>query len=278
MVLAGAQLPSVATPTGCPQGRPWCGRAAAVAATLTLAAALVSCEPTLVVGDWCAPSDAGTPLKTDAIQTPWSTGFEQGFCDFTQTAGFCLADAHAAYRVVTSPVHSGQFAAAFDVYTSAAGYQARCVRQGALPPAAYYGAWYYVPVAATNLANWNLLHFQGGDQSGQHNLWDVSLKSTSTGDLQLFVYDSVNSVTRNAQNPEAVPIGSWFHVELYLKRAADTTGEIALYQDGQVLIDVTGLATDDSDFGQWFVGNLAAALTPPNSTLYVDDVTIGPTL
>ena len=35
-----------------------------------------------------------------------------------------------------------------------------------------------------------------------------------------------------------------------------------------------GLVTDNTDFGQWYVGNFADALTPPGSTLYVDDVTI----
>ena len=32
--------------------------------------------------------------------------------------------------------------------------------------------------------------------------------------------------------------------------------------------------TDDSRWGQWFVGNYATALSPPSSTVYVDDVTI----
>ena len=49
---------------------------------------------------------------------------------------------------------------------------------------------------------------------------------------------------------------------------------MALYQDGALLLEVTGIVTDDTDVAQWYVGNLAKALTPPDSTLYVDDVTI----
>ena len=71
-----------------------------------------------------------------------------------------------------------------------------------------------------------------------------------------------------------IPIGEWFHLELYLKRATDATGEIALYQDGELLIEATDLITDDSSFGQWYVGNYADGRTPADSTLYVDDVTI----
>ena len=39
-------------------------------------------------------------------------------------------------------------------------------------------------------------------------------------------------------------------------------------------VHLTGLVTDDTDWGQWYVGNLADALVPPASTVYVDDVTI----
>jgi hypothetical protein len=40
-------------------------------------------------------------------------------------------------------------------------------------------------------------------------------------------------------------------------------------------VHLTGLATDNTDWGQWYVGNYATSLVPPSSTLYVDDVTIG---
>ena len=40
-------------------------------------------------------------------------------------------------------------------------------------------------------------------------------------------------------------------------------------------VNVTGLVTDPTDWGQWYVGNWADNLTPPASTVYVDDVTIG---
>jgi hypothetical protein len=242
---------------------------------------LFGCEPKLVVGQrTCTDGDASAmPAQTDPIAVPWSTSFENGFCDYTQLAGFCFADPAASYEIVTSPVHSGEFAAAFSVTTAdPTGYQARCVRQGALPSAAYYGAWYYVPTLATNSALWNLLHFQGGDPSSQHNLWDISLSNAANGDLQLFVFDSLNGAILTPANLTPIPIATWFHIEFYLERAADATGKIALYQDGQLLLDASGLITDDSTWGQWYVGNIASGLTPPESTLYVDDVSIGTTL
>jgi hypothetical protein len=47
-----------------------------------------------------------------------------------------------------------------------------------------------------------------------------------------------------------------------------------LYQDGSLLLQRESLATDDTDFGQWYVGNLVDELTLPDSTVYVDDLTI----
>ena len=239
---------------------------------------LAACEPTLTVGDWTCSEDGSPPDPPDIrspIALPWSTGFENRFCDYTQLGGFCYAAPAASYETVTEPVHSGRYAAAFEITSrNADAYQARCVRQGMLPTAAYYGAWYFVPAPATNTSNWNLLHFQGGDPSMQHGLWDVSLVNGDNGALEVSVFDFLSGRTRRAATPKPIPIGAWFHLEFYLERAADTSGEIALYQDGELLIEARGLRTDDSRWGQWYVGNLAYGLTPAASTLYVDDVAI----
>jgi hypothetical protein len=243
---------------------------------------LAACEPQLLVGQWTCSEEAGAPVpdKRDPIAVPWSTGFENRFCDYTELAGFCYNDPRSAsYATVTSPVHSGNFAAAFSVSSgNSRASQTRCVRQGVLPAEAYYGAWYFVPAPATSAAVWNLIHFQGGDPSAQHGLWDVSLVETPTGDLELVVYDFLTTGAHRPPDQPPVPIGAWFHLQLYLKRAADATGEVALYVDGQQLLDLKDVITDDSDWGQWYVGNYADGPMPSDSTLYVDDVTISATL
>ncbi len=242
--------------------------------------ALGSCEPKLVVGErTCSMGGAGGAVPTTApVSVPWSTRFENGFCDFEEAGGFCVSSGTGSHELVRSPVHSGEFSAAFSIDSADSDIQSRCVLQGELPRAAYYGAWYYVPALATTAGVWNLLHFQGGDPAGdQHGLWDVSLINGSDGSLQLAVYDFLRGQMRLQQDPRPIPIGSWFHLEFYLARATDATGEIALYQDGQLLVEATALVTDDTEWGQWYVGNLADGLTPSESTLYVDDVTIDST-
>lgn len=258
--------------------------------TLAVALGLAACEPTVVIGQWTCPAstvdagsvDAGTQLSVAEPTTfPWSTGFENRFCDYAPPAGFCTAPVQ--YTIVSSPVHTGHFAAAFtvDAEDGSALQQSRCVRQGVLPQEAYYGAWYYIPALSTNNHLWNLFHFQGTDTptSEPRGLWDVSLTNTTDGKLATFVlwfmWDGSHDHT--IQGPP-VPIGSWFHLEFYLKRAKDATGEASLYQDGVRVVDFQNLVTDDTNYGQWFAGNLADSLNPPESTLYMDDVTISASL
>jgi hypothetical protein len=248
---------------------------------------LGGCQPNASIGTWtCAEAETASPnLDAGApVTTPWSTGFETGFCDYNEPAGYCYP--LGVPQLVTSPTpHSGHYAAAFSVNGDDASLlQARCVRHGALPLAAVYGAWYYIPAPQTNTGNWNLFHFTGGsDFSHLAGFLDVSLM-TVNGGLQAVVRGPNFVQIGNPISPPPVPIGKWFHLELYLKRAPDTGGEVALYQgtddqETQQLFDVTGVATDDSDQGEWYVGNLAAlnALSPADSTVYVDDVSISAT-
>lgn len=283
-------------------------RVALSACALLLCASLfpLACEPKLVVGKWSDDSDQGgsagaggagdagdVPVDchaggdssgngsmqriVDPVGVPWSTGFENGFCDYIAATGYCYGNARASFEIVSSPVHSGNSSAAFNIVVDDAfdGLQARCVRQGQLPESAYYSAFFFIPSAPTAANNWNLIHFQGGGLTGAlHGLWDVSISIDAQGELHLYVFDFLRMMTRAATNVPAVPVGAWFQIEVYLKRAADATGEFALYQDGEVGLQLSNLITDDSSYGQWYVGNLAIALTPADSTLYVDDVSI----
>jgi hypothetical protein len=61
----------------------------------------------------------------------------------------------------------------------------------------------------------------------------------------------------------------------FLKQARDATGEVIVYQDGAAIFRLTNVITDNSSvWSQMYVGNLADNLDPPESTLYVDDMSI----
>ena len=224
--------------------------------------------------------DAAPTPDPDASVGAWTTGFEDRFCDYASPRGFCYAAGPASYSLVTSPVHSGKYAAAFTAQgvgdASVGAGQARCVEQGVFPSAAYYGAWYYVPAEAANSGTYNLFHFQGAATGmAGSSLWDVSLVNTSAGGpLHLILYDFLNGMVPNANAVPPIPIGQWFHIEVYFKRAKDATGTLTLLQDGMMAVNLTGLVTDPTDWGQWYVGIWADSLTPPATTIYVDDVSV----
>ena len=255
---------------------------------LLLAPVVGGCAPNgdVDVGAWkCGQSvgaidrdDAGTnPFFKGAVGSSWSAGFEAGSCDYDRVRGFCYAVGAAEYRIVEAPVHSGHRAVAFAI-TSDSG-QARCVREGTLPDDATYGAWFYIPAAPTSVGNWNLMHFQGGDGSGDslQNLWDLSLEASTDGLTVAVRADSrLGNQLPTPTSTVRLPTGRWVHLEFRIRRAADTTGAVTVLQDGVTLLALDGIVTDDTKYGQWYVGNLATQLSPPDSTLYVDDVSIRP--
>jgi hypothetical protein len=98
-----------------------------------------------------------------------------------------------------------------------------------------------------------------------------------SGPLHVILYDFLNGMAPNTNAVPDIPIGQWFHLEVYFKRASDTTGAITLLQDGKTATSLTGLVTDPTGWGQWYVGTWTDNLTPSPFTIYVDDVTVGPT-
>ena len=71
-----------------------------------------------------------------------------------------------------------------------------------------------------------------------------------------------------------VPIGQWFQIEAFYRSAPDDTGRVTVWQDGVLVIDVSGGPTAPTSYVEWSVGSLADGLTPPTASLYIDDVAI----
>ena len=267
---------------------------------LIVAASAAACEPELKVGTWPCTSSSG-PAGTmpdgsvvsikDPVPFPWQNGFEDGFCGYANAKGYCYKDPNASYGLVDAPVHSGQHAARFTVMgDDSRARQTRCVREGAMPPDAVYGAWFFLAAAVTG-GNWNLMYFNAGNAEGLHGLpydgaeWDVSIGDDGDGGpLTLHILNHMDRLPDPADGgtpppAPAVPVGEWFHVEFRIVRAQDATGRVTLSQDGEPVLDYKNIQTEltGATWGQWYVGNLVGSnVTPPESTLYVDDVSIAP--
>lgn len=252
-------------------------------ALLLATAVITACgEPKLLVGAMECSAPEPMEVYYGPVDEPWSTSFENGFCDYAHARGRCYGDERTTRELVTSPTHSGRRAAAYTINAEEGvdgGKQSRCYLEGATPADAIYGAWFYLPAGATEVDNWNLVHVVAGsgpEPNASAGVWDISLEIRD-GVLSLYVRDFLNAQAwKRAEETVPVPIGAWFHVEFRWRKAADETGIMELFQDGQLLWREDERITTDEPWTQWYVGNLAQALTPINSTIYVDDVTIRP--
>lgn len=269
-------------------------RALVPAHFITLATAsvtLVACEPPLDIGAWkCAaaplfipPDGSPIPAGKDTIVTPdWETSFEDGFCGYSKAHGFCYAARDAEVSIVDTIVRSGRKAAKFSITTDPEkeGEQTRCVREGTLPQDAYYGAWFYLPRGTTSRDNWNLFHFRGESaENPLHILWDVSVYSTNDGRNLPWLRGFVAEGESFAPSVDwELPAEEWFSLHLRLLRSSTATGKVELYLNGELIEERDEIVTDDSEWGQWYVGNLGRTLEPAESTIYIDDVSIRSTL
>jgi hypothetical protein len=248
------------------------------------AVGVASCEPELLIGELtCGPllqdgGNAGAPAWEDeTVPVPWSTGFEDGFCGYTESGGYCYAAGNAEFGLVSEPVHTGSMAVAFSLteQQEAGERGSRCLSQGVLPVEARYGAWFYIPEGADSFLLWNLFHFDGRDGGPPHGLWDVSIDQEEDGTLRLYLFNFLSGEELFTSG-RVVPLGRWFHVEVIWRRSDQADGRFELLQDGASLIALENIPTDDSVSARFYVGNLIRDMSPGPSVLYVDDVTIEP--
>ncbi len=233
------------------------------------------------------PMDAAEPV--DGLGTVmWSASFETG--DFSEYFGDnddevqqgCQITVNGTMTVSAEQAHSGTHSAKISI-SSANGagpyvYLYRnCANSPNVMPDAYYGAWLYIPIAYHVGNYWNLVHFivsPNRDRFGSSYAWDVDLQSDDAGDLTLYVFDFIHQRRTDQPNPIAVQPGQWFHLEVFLHLASDTTGRLVVWQNGRLIIDAQNLMTSATQFIQWAFGSASSDITPSPADLYIDDVTV----
>ncbi len=139
--------------------------------------------------------------------------------------------------------------------------------------ALYYSAWYYLPQRVQVQGWWHLMEWKS---SGSYNAkFMVGVANRADGSMYLYVERGQDSGGgRWSQSVRNVPVGQWFHVEAYVRKATDSSGRVTLWQDGVQLVDVTGVATANSDDLRWAVINYGQYTTPSDVTIYADDARI----
>lgn len=210
----------------------------------------------------------------------WSARHETGdLGEWTQAGkGGTQADKpDTSLAISTDVAHGGRYSVKLTNGAVSMYEDANLWRVDDYPVGAYYSAWFYLPRAYQTTADWSIMQFQvpTADAGLVGQLLDIDLRSLPDGDLILSVYDHRAAYLRTATPDPAipVPIGRWFQIEAYYRNAADDTGELAIWLDGQLNYDLRRPFGAGSTV-YWTVASKTYGLSPAESVIYVDDAAV----
>ena len=235
-----------------------------------------------------APSAPDAPLAADVADALpalpyWFADHETGdlsqwFEGGSSEGGQILSSDGAQLTVVTSPVHSGQFAVGSAINATGRPSYARLYRSGVLPTDAYYRVWMYIPQRYTIGQLWNVFEFQGrpdpADPTKYVYLWSLNLEQASNGDMSWYLFDDVRQKNYRTNPTMAAPILHWFLVEAFMHQATDNSGHVTFWIDGNLFADVTGVSTVPTMWLSWNVGGSSSNITEPSAEIFLDDAEI----
>lgn len=246
-------------------------------ALLSALLALVACDPNVVIGAIRADGNGGAgaggaatsggggatllfEARHEVDLSDWtSDGSDEGYL-------YCPADQAV---VTTARVHSGSGSVRISIDT-AGGATPICQMLRRTPSArAYYGAWFFVERDHQAFDWWTIFFFK--TKTTSH--WDLGMYRD--GYTSFGLYDHAHNESTFASAMPRLPIARWFQIEAYLAYAPDMPTELEVWLDGTSMLRLT-LDEAPSDLF-WGLGNEAGGLSPSESTLYIDDVTISPT-
>jgi hypothetical protein len=193
-------------------------------------------------------------------------------------AGGYYADTEVPLPVYsTDQAHSGVGSVKVSIdTTSGAGVIARLYRRIESEGAAYYSAWFYLQEDHTPDSWWSIFLFRAvQDRNKSIDLWSVDLVRAADDTLTLAVFDHAKGQTLSATGNPSIRVGQWFQLQAYLRVSPGAPSQLTLWLDGSqfLKLDDTTAAPPDQPL-YWVVGNGAARLNPPVSTLYLDDAEI----
>lgn len=241
-------------------------------------------EPTVPL----APTVIPLPLVLDG-NIVWTDGFETGDISGITEVGDFYKQGSGAYQLVTPHAHSGNVSVELTIDSLAptdTGSHAAYLfhtRYDLLPDDGYYySAWYYIPTLVKPEVYWNIMQWKSTqDGSTPQPIYMINVRDSGPDKLYLYLgYLPNREDVRKFYHQEHVdiPVGQWFNVETYYKRAQDNTGQIQIWQDGIEIFNITNTTTVLSDNSiHWSVNSYSSGIEPAPLTLYVDDMAISKT-
>jgi hypothetical protein len=160
-----------------------------------------------------------------------------------------------------------------------------------LPQEAYYSTWIYLPEAYDPKKHapwdpgdggwWNVFQFKSHDENNESRpVWSLNIaKDQTTGELSFYLYSQINrQKSWLPDKPKPIPVKRWFHVEAFMRVSAQNQGRIAIWLDGERILDCKNVQTSVNPEREnivWGIGNYTDHIAGGNkegtATIYFDD-------
>jgi hypothetical protein len=251
-------------------------RSGALCIALSLCSA--GCNPQIVLGD----SEAA--LLAPPGELVWSTDHEVGdFSDWQRGGDFYGGEyewGDVNGYVDIGAGRDGSNGVVADINTAARSEPSEGVRmyRRIETGPAYYSCWFRLEDAHKVSDWWSIFLFHSRDDSlsldNDVSLWDVRVVDVPNGDMQLQFFDHDVMQGTLAGRPARIAPGDWFEIKAYLDYRPPNATRVVVWLDDTQLFDMKNLHTSAQANVFWSVGNGAAGLDPPDSTLDLDDAAI----
>lgn len=144
-------------------------------------------------------------------------------------------------------------------------------------PELYYSVWFYFPqryIPNGNPPWWNVFQWKSKRGDTSDPFFALNVGNRPDGAMYFYLYDK-NAKNSYSQSVMDIPESQWFQVEAFYKCSGEKTGNVAFWQDGVQIFDVSTVQTRYPDGNcQWSVNNYSTGLDPNPATIYVDDAAI----
>jgi len=128
---------------------------------------------------------------------------------------------------------------------------------------------------------WNVFQFKAHDENDvSQPMWTLNIQHDDKSKEMSFYMSSPNNPPRSfsQKKPKPIPLQRWFHIEARCKKSWKNKGSMTIWQDGEMILDVSGIQTMTSnkhDQVVWGIGSytdhIAGGAVEGEATVYFDD-------
>jgi hypothetical protein len=226
-----------------------------------------------------------TTAAAPAVTPIWDADMEEGnLSDYSGDGnGGVFNSGQGTASASTAFAHTGRYSAEKEMPSGSDGVRLTRLRVQQYGPL-WYSFWEFIPygyrwTAASTF--WQFAEFKSrpAEDISPDPFWALWLIPGPNGSLEMALRNKPNDRTYY-QSLVTLPVGRWFHVEMYVDPAVGTAnGTIKVYQDGLLLFDLSpvaiGYQTDTMRL-EYVNSNYGDGISPAPVDLYTDDSCYAP--